>query len=292
MSMFHQVWAIVWKDLMIDLRRKENILSMFFFSLLTLLVFTFAAGSLQDTRYRLTPQGLKNLTADGLNPSRQRQLDLLVDRTYPGQGDFLAALKAAGGEDWTDLERTLIVAAAKGNYMQDVAPGLFWVTFLLAGVLGLDKSFNQEKENGCMDGLLMTPVGGGVIYLGKMTSNVLFLMMIMTLLLPLFALFFKLDLWPVAGPVVGVSLLGVAGITTLGTLLGGVVSSLRGKEVLFPLLLFPLLVPILIGVVHLTGVILTGQPMEENWRWVQLVGGFDLVFLIVSYMVFDHVMEA
>ncbi|MDH4121690.1 MAG: heme exporter protein CcmB [Deltaproteobacteria bacterium] len=291
MTPLRQIWIIVWKDLVTDLRRKENILSMFFFALLTLLVFTFAAGPLRDSRWRLTPAAWEALGAAVGEPARNA-LRPLIDKTYPSQGEFLRAVNELNPPGLEDEGRMALAQRTKGDFMEDIAPGILWITFLLAGVLGLDRSFNQEKENGCMDGLLLTPAGRGVLYLGKMTSNALFLLVIMALLLPLFALFFGLPVFQVALPLSGVMLAGIVGITALGTLLGGVVSSLKGKEVLFPLLLFPLLVPILIGVVYLSGLILTGQPVLDETKWWSLVLGFDAVYLIVSFMVFDIVMEA
>ncbi|HUJ76286.1 MAG TPA: heme exporter protein CcmB, partial [bacterium] len=92
-------------------------------------------------------------------------------------------------------------------------------------------------------------------------------------------------------PLAAVLLGGVVGFSALGTLLGGVTASLRGKEVLLPLLLFPLLVPLLLVVVHVTQSLLAGEPWQAQAAWLQLLLGFDLIFLIVSYLVFDVVME-
>ena len=130
-----------------------------------------------------------------------------------------------------------------------------------------------------------------MLYLGKMAGNAIFLCGMVVLLAPLFSLIFGLNLWGVVVPLAAVGLGGVVGFAALGTLLGGVVSSLRGKEVLLPLLLFPLLVPVLIGVVHLTEAIIAGESLAAHADWVRLVAGFDAVFLIVSYLVFEYAVE-
>ena len=143
-----------------------------------------------------------------------------------------------------------------------------------------------------MDGLLLTPVPRGMIYVGKMASNALFLAVITVILVPLFALLFQLDLtglwWRLALIAAG----GIFGFSALGTLLGGITTSLRGKEVLLPLLLFPLLVPMLLMVVQLTDIVLQGESLSSYMGWLQLLGAFDLVFFVVSYLVFDFVMES
>ncbi|MCH8885696.1 MAG: heme exporter protein CcmB [SAR324 cluster bacterium] len=175
--------------------------------------------------------------------------------------------------------------------MREAAPGLFWVTVLLAGMLGLSKSFAQEREQGCMDALLLTPVERGVIYLGKMFSNTLFLIAIQVMFLPVFSLFFGVGLRGVWLPLAVVMLGGTLGFAALGTLLGGVTASLKGREVLLPVLLFPLLTPLMVVAVYLTGVVLDGVSLWEQGPWLRLMAAFDGVFLIASFLVFEYVME-
>jgi heme exporter protein B len=175
-----------------------------------------------------------------------------------------------------------------------VAPGFLWVSFLLAGVLGLDKSFGQEREHGCMEGLLLTPAGRGTIFLGKMAGNALFLAVILALLVPLCGLLFG------AGPgwdraaltaLIAVALGVLTGFSALGTLLGGLVATLRGKEVLLPLLLFPLVAPLLIAAVQVTGAILEGATLSSQANWLRLIAAFDAVYLIVAFLAFEYVVE-
>jgi heme exporter protein B len=291
-----QVWVLLWKDLLIDLRRKENIVSMFFFALLTLLIFNFAVGEGEGQRFRLTPRVLAVLADQGFADDLLRPLRALEGRTFTDRQALLgamdAAIEATAGGAAPPALRIAVLEQSRRGFLQESAAGLLWVTLLLAGVLGLSKSFNQEREQGCMDGLLLTPVSRGVLYLGKMLSNTLFLLLILALLLPLFSLFFGVGLRGAWAPLAVVLVGGTLGFTALGTLLGGITASLKGREVLLPILLFPLLVPIVVVVVHLSAVILEGQPLLEQMGWLQLLVAFDAVFLIVSYLVFEYVMES
>jgi heme exporter protein B len=287
-----QVWVLLWKDLLIDLRRKENIVSMFFFALLTLLIFNFAVGAGEGVHYRITPRVLGVLAGQGLAPAQVAALERLEGRAFADRAALLAALDALPAGLVTGPLRVAVLEQSAQGFLQESAAGLLWVTLLLAGVLGLSKSFTQEREQGCMDGLLLTPVGRGVIYLGKMLSNTLFLTLILALLLPLFSLFLGVGLRGAWVPLVVVLLGGTLGFAALGTLLGGITASLKGREVLLPILLFPLLVPLVVVVVHVSGTVLEGRPLTAEPAWLELLAAFDAVFLIVSYLVFEYVMES
>ena len=292
MLAWRQFWAILRKDLLIDLRRKENVTAMFFFALLTLVTFQFAGGGLAEPRYRLTSRILSAMEHQGWSQAGLSALRPLLGRTFPDQASLLSALSGNPSPDISDGARVALVSAARGNALQDLAPGLLWIAVLLAGVLGLDKSFGQERENGCLEGLVLSPAGRGLIYLAKTAGNLLFLVVIVALLLPLSALLFQLSVWerwPALGLVAVGTLLGFA---ALGTLLAGLVATLRGKEVLLPLLLFPLLAPLLIAVVQVTAGLLEGQPLSELARWLGLIAGFDAVYLILAFLAFEFVVES
>ena len=291
MLSLRQIWVLLWKDLLIDLRRMENLIAMFFFAFLTLLIFNFAFGERGGVSFRYTSRVQERLVAGGVPGDVLAPLSPLLGVTHGSQQAFLHAVERLQ-VPLSNTQRIAVVQASRVNFIQNVAAGLFWITFLLAGLLGLDKSFSQEKEHGCMDGLLLTPVPRGLVYLGKMSSNALFLGVITVILVPLFALLFQLDLHGLWGRLALIAVGGIVGFTTLGTLLGGVTTSLRGKEVLLPLLLFPLMVPMLLVVVHLTDVVLQGGFISQNLGWLQLLAAFDAVFLVASYLAFDYVMEA
>jgi heme exporter protein B len=169
-----------------------------------------------------------------------------------------------------------------------VAPGVLWVAIPFAGMLGLARSFVLERDQGCLDGLLLCPVDRSVLYAGKVVSNILFISLTEAIILPLcFALFnlpFKLLLFPVVS-------LGTIGFSAVGTLVSAMTVHARAREVLLPVLAFPIVLPLLIAAVKATGGVLDEQPWSEMKHWLQLLAGFDVIFGAVSFVVFDYVVE-
>jgi heme exporter protein B len=169
-----------------------------------------------------------------------------------------------------------------------VAPGVLWVAITFAGMLGLARSFVLERDQGCLDGLLLCPVDRGIIYLGKMVSNLLFISMTEAILLPLYLALFDLPFRLLLLPIV---LLGTLGFSAVGTLVSAMTVHARAREVMLPILLFPLVMPALIAAVKLTGGVLDGQAWPEMRRWMHLLTGFDVIFVVVSYVAFEYVVE-
>jgi heme exporter protein B len=172
-----------------------------------------------------------------------------------------------------------------------LAPGLLWLAFMFTGVLGLGRSFQAEQANDCLEQLLLIPGDRGNIFLGKLAGNVAFMLAVELLIIPLFALFFQLSLWDALAPLLAVAALGTLGFAAIGTLFSALTANLRAREVLFPLLLFPLVVPVIIGSVTTTGIILGGGPLAEASAWLKLLGAFDAIFLAVAYLTFEFVVE-
>jgi heme exporter protein B len=172
-----------------------------------------------------------------------------------------------------------------------LAPGLLWLAFLFTGVLGLGRSFQAEQANDCLEQLLLIPGDRSYIYLGKLMGNVAFMLAVELLILPLFALFFQLDLWLALLPLLAVAVLGTLGFAAIGTLFSALTSNVRAREVLFPLLLFPLLVPLIIGTVTATAITLGGGTLGEASPWLKLLAAFDTIFLVISYLTFQFVVE-
>jgi heme exporter protein B len=172
-----------------------------------------------------------------------------------------------------------------------LAPGLLWLAFLFTGVLGLGRSFQAEQANDCLEQLLLVPGDRGNIFLGKLVGNVAFMLAVELLIIPLFALFFQLNLWSALLPLLVVAVFGTVGFATIGTLFSALTANLRAREVLFPLLLFPLVVPVIIGTVTATGLILGGGALGEASGWLKLLGAFDTIFLAVAYLTFEFVVE-
>ena len=174
------------------------------------------------------------------------------------------------------------------DMVKQVAPGVLWVTISFAGMLGLGRSFIQERDQGCLDGLLLSPVDRSAIYLGKMLGNLLFISMIEVVIVPLFLVLFNLPFEPMLLPVV---FMGTLGFAAVGTLFSAMSVQARAREVMLPILLFPIVIPVLIAAVKMTGGLVDGQPWAELARWFRLLVGFDLIFVTVSYVTFDFVVE-
>jgi len=175
--------------------------------------------------------------------------------------------------------------------LREVAPGLLWLAFLFTGMLGLARSFQAERENECFEELLLTPGDRESIYYGKLAGNILFMAMAEALILPLFGVLYNLDIWEHLPSLALVALLGTVGFSTIGTLLAAMTAHLRAREVMLPLLLFPLTVPVILGSVRATEAILAGEGLAGVSHWLKLLAGFDVIFLVVSPLVFEFVLE-
>lgn len=174
--------------------------------------------------------------------------------------------------------------------VREVAPGVMWVAFVFAGVLGLNRSFIQEADKGCLDGLLMTPVDRSLIYLGKMLGNLIFMLVVDAIALPVFSVLLNLALvrWDIALIVV----LGTLGFAGVGTLFSAMTANTRAREVMLPLLLFPVALPLVLAAVKATAGVLDGASLGEVANWLNLLIGYDVVFLTISYLTFDYVVES
>lgn len=224
MNFLRKAMLITLKDLKIEMRSKEVLLSMIIFVLLVVTVFQFAFE--------------------------------------PGSGD-----------------------AAQ------YAPGLLWVAFTFAGVLGLSRTFMIEKENDCLQGLMLCPVDRGAIFLGKMLANIIFMAAMEAIALPLFSIFSNFSLLPHLKGLVLIMALSTVGFSCVGTLFSSMSVNTKMREVMLPLLLFPIIVPVIIGAVKLTGMVLVGDPYGNFGAWVKLLAAFDVIFLVACYLVFDFVIE-
>jgi len=173
--------------------------------------------------------------------------------------------------------------------VKQVAPGVLWVAFTFAGMLGLNRSFILEKDKDCLEGLLLAPVDRSAIYFGKMLGNLIFMSVVEAIVLPIFWVLFNPPLFSPA--LILVIVLGTLGFAGVGTLFSAIAVHTRAREVMLPILLFPIVVPLMIAAVKATGGLLDGQPLSEMRNWLNLLVGFDVIFLTVSYMTFDYVVE-
>jgi len=173
--------------------------------------------------------------------------------------------------------------------VRQVTPGVLWVTFIFAGTLGLNRSFALEKDRGCLEGLLLCPVDRSAIYFGKVLGNVIFMLILEAIILPIFSVLFNVSLFQPA--LILIIVLGTLGYAGVGTLLSAMAAHTRAREVMLPILLFPIMVPAMIAAVKATGGIVDGQQLSEIAHWVRLLVVFDVIFLAISFMTFDYVVE-
>lgn len=215
------MWAILQKDLRIELRSKAGLLSLFVLGLLVLLIFQFA----------------------------------LPEKPTP----------------------------------ESAAAGL-WLAFVVAGTLGAQRTFLLERENLAIDGLKSAPIDPADVFLAKMLGTLAGLTVLQAVVVPLTILFFGVT--PRA-PLrfLLVLLLGNVGFSALATLFASISVGTRAREVVLPLLVFPLLVPLLIAAVKATSVLLGAGPVEDAWIWIQVLVAFDVVFGVAGWLLFEHVLR-
>lgn len=170
-----------------------------------------------------------------------------------------------------------------------VTAGVLWVTFAFAGTLGLNRSMAMEKDRGCLDGLLLAPVDRSVIYFGKAIGNLIFMLIVEVIVLPVYSVLYSVNLFKPG--LLLVILLGSVGYVAVGTLLSSMAVQTRTRDVLLPILLFPLVIPVLIAAVKGSTGFLQGVDMLDISPWINLLIVYDVIFVAVAFMVFDYIVE-
>jgi heme exporter protein B len=170
-----------------------------------------------------------------------------------------------------------------------VTSGVIWVTFAFAGTLGLNRSMATEKDRGCLDGLLLAPVDRAAIYFGKAIGNLVFMIIVELIILPIYSVLYNTNLFHPG--LLLVILLGSIGYVAVGTLLATMAVQTRTRDILLPILLFPLVIPVLIPAVKASGGFLQGLSFSEVQNWINLLVGYDVIFTSIAFMIFDAVVE-
>ncbi len=217
---WEQLWAIVGKDLRMELRTRQAWMSMGLFALLTLVVFNFA-------------------------------FDLRVQD------------------------------------QQAVGPGALWIAFIFASVLGLARNITVEQDRGPMDRLMALPVDRSVVYLAKVIGNVIVIRVVEVVALPVFAALYNLPALTL--PIIPITLLGTIGVAAIGTQYAALAANTRARELLTPLLIFPLITPVVIGAVRATEALFS--PVYGDAPWLGLLAAFDVIVLSISAVTFQFVVE-
>jgi heme exporter protein B len=225
MTLLRQTYLLLWKDLLLELRRRDSLLTMFFFGTLLLFVFHFA-------------------------------FDLPPDR------------------------------------IAELAPALLWLAFLFTGTLGLAQLFQSERDNHCLDALLLSPLDRGALFLAKTGFNFVLMFVVELVVIPLFWVLFNLPAWNLLPQLFLVTLLGTVGFCVLGTITAAITLRARARELLLPLVLFPLMIPVILATIRCMESIMRTGGMTEAMPWLRLLIGFDVIFLTIGILIFDWVIES
>jgi heme exporter protein B len=224
MMLLRQASLLLWKDLLLELRRRDSLLTMFFFGILLLFVFNFS-------------------------------FDPAPDR---------------------------IVA---------MTPGLLWLAFLFTGTLGLAQMFQAERENHNLDALLLSPLDPGAMFLAKAAFNLILMLLVELVVIPLFWILFNLRFWNLLPQVFLITLLGTIGFCALGTLMSALTLKARARELLLPLVLFPLMIPVVLATIRCLEEVLRAGELGNQVGWLRLLLGFDVIFVTAGVLIFDWVIE-
>jgi heme exporter protein B len=224
MELLSQVFLLLRKDLLLEMRRRESLLTMFFFGTLLLFVFHFS-------------------------------FDLAPDR------------------------------------VAEMAPALLWLAFLFTGTLGLAQLFEAERQNHCLEALLLSPMDRGALFIAKTGFNFVLMVLVEIVVIPLFWVLFNLRSWEVVPHLFLVTVLGTVGFCVLGTLLSAVTLKTRARELLLPLVLFPLMIPVILATIRSMETLLRVGDLAGALPWLRLLVGFDVIFLTVGFLIFEWVIE-
>jgi heme exporter protein B len=177
------------------------------------------------------------------------------------------------------------------NAKNVVSPAVLWITFLFSGSIALSRSFALEKESEAIKGLLLAPVDRSLIYVGKFLSNLIFLLIVEFFTIPIFIVVFNYDLNINFIGIIAVILLGTVGFGTVGTIFAAMSINTRLREVLLPILYFPVIIPVLLTSVKITSSLLGGKMLAENTSSLQVLIVFDIIFLSAGILLYEYVIE-
>ncbi len=175
---------------------------------------------------------------------------------------------------------------------REVIAGIMWVAFAFTGIIGLGRSFSAELQNDCLEALQMVPESKGAIYLGKVAANFAFMFMVEILLFPMFVILFNLEVVEEISLLLLIFSLATVGLSAIGTLFSALTVQIRAREVMLPILLLPLVVPVMIAAIEATKGALDGEPLTMYGQWLELLAVYDVVFTIVSFWMFEFVMDS
>jgi heme exporter protein B len=187
-------------------------------------------------------------------------------------------------------DATIYIPNLKKKIIDILAPGMLWIAFTFAGMLGLSRSFAGEKEEGCLDGLKLCPVDRSDIYNGKVLSNAVLMFLMEIATLPIFIVLFSYDIKNLPGLIL-VIILGTFGFIFVGTLLSALTVNTRTREILLPVILFPVLIPVILSAVTATATMLANGDLSDISGELQILAVYDIIFFVVAQIVFEYTIE-
>ncbi len=170
-----------------------------------------------------------------------------------------------------------------------LVPGLLWLTITFSGTLGINRSIAIEKDRGSFDGLLLAPVERSAIFFGKTASVFCTLIIVEGILIPAFSLFYNVNLFLPA--LLGICMLGSLGYVSAGVLMGSIAVQTKSQEILLPILLLPIALPLLISAVKASNAVVAGAGLGDVMPWLNFLIVYDLIFSALALMVFDAIVE-
>lgn len=175
--------------------------------------------------------------------------------------------------------------------LREVFPGMIWVAFFFAGMLALNRSFAAEKQNGCLQALMLGPFDRSAIYFAKVIGNLLIMLLSEVVLTPLFFIFFDMRLEGSVWLLAAIWLLATFGFISVGTLLSALAAQARASEILLPIIVFPVITPVVMAAVKATSGLLLGARLVDYAIWLKLLVAYDLIFLAVPFILFEYLLE-
>jgi len=174
--------------------------------------------------------------------------------------------------------------------MAEISGGVLWMVFAFASALILNRSFARELSNDCLDALIASPVSGAALFFGKALANFALLVAVEIVCLPVFGVLYNVRWTRGLGWLAAVVLLATWALTVIGTMFSALTVNLRLRELMLPTLVYPMLIPALMAAMQLTTVLITGQPIGENWLWLRLLAGFDIIFTALALALVETVL--
>jgi heme exporter protein CcmB len=173
----------------------------------------------------------------------------------------------------------------------DLAPGVLWVIFTFAGMLGLHRSFGAEITDRAIDGLLVAPIDRKSVFIGKALANLVFVLAVQAIAIPAVGIMYSVPFASIGWALAGITVLAAIGLVAIGTLFSAMTVNTRFAELLLPMLSLPFFVPIVIAAAQSTAKLLSGRPLSEAAAWLEILASFDLVFVYACTLAFPATLE-